>query len=88
MIKLVKFSEGVITDSGGLQKESFILKVPCITLRSESEWPETFSGSMNVLSPDASDIEKLLSRKVDFGTSSPFGYGDAAEKIISSLVSG
>lgn len=88
MIKLVKFSEGVITDSGGLQKESFILKVPCITLRSESEWPETFSGSMNVLSPDASDIEKLLSRKVHFGTPSPFGYGDAAEKIISSLVSG
>ena len=41
MLSLVKYADCVLTDSGGLVKEAFLLKTPCVTVRTTTEWPET-----------------------------------------------
>ncbi|MEO7834308.1 MAG: UDP-N-acetylglucosamine 2-epimerase (non-hydrolyzing) [Ginsengibacter sp.] len=48
-ITLEYFSKRIVTDSGGIQKEAYILKKPCITLRSETEWVETVEEKWNLL---------------------------------------
>ena len=59
MILLEKHASAILTDSGGIQKEAFLLKVPCITFRNETEWIETVQNGWNILS--GPDTEQILS---------------------------
>jgi UDP-N-acetylglucosamine 2-epimerase len=61
-ISLENFADRIITDSGGIQKEAYILKKPCITLRTETEWVETVAEKWNLLINPA---EKQLACKIN-----------------------
>jgi UDP-N-acetylglucosamine 2-epimerase len=62
-VSLESKSYKIITDSGGIQKEAYILKKPCITLRSETEWVETVASGWNIL-VDAAD-QKLAVEQIE-----------------------
>jgi UDP-N-acetylglucosamine 2-epimerase len=85
MLLLTRNAAMVLTDSGGLQKEALFLNTPCVTLRDQTEWPETLEGGWNVLSPiDAEAIVQQAWRKVTQRPSAAvalFGDGQAAEQI-------
>ena len=75
-------SAGLITDSGGMQKEAYWLKKPCTTIRSETEWVETLADDWNVLLfSDLTDIEDISKRTLKDHNENLYGNGKAAEEI-------
>jgi UDP-N-acetylglucosamine 2-epimerase (non-hydrolysing) len=79
----------VLTDSGGVQEETCILGVPCVTLRENTERPETVDVSANVLA--GTDSERILKAAQDSlgerkSWVNPFGDGTTAKKIINILL--
>lgn len=84
MLYLTKNSKKVVTDSGGLQKECYILDVPCITVRDQTEWIETLNKGYNVLAkPEYEDLyKKIINSKIeDIDKINYYGNGDASKKI-------
>lgn len=89
MITLERNSKIILTDSGGIQKEAYFLKIPCVTIRPETEWTETVDSGWNVLSElNAEAINKLV-RHHNWpcsNTNGHFGDGNASEHIVNELL--
>jgi len=84
MLMLERNARKVLTDSGGVQKEAYIFKIPCITLRDNTEWVETVEDGWNVLV--GADEEKIVREANEFEPGNKqrnvFGSGDASEIIV------
>lgn len=89
-LKLESMARLVLSDSGGVQEETCILGVPCVTLRDNTERPETLDVGSNILA--GTDPERILeaakaSMSKKKGWVNPFGDGKTAQKIIKMLES-
>ena len=83
-LKLMQNSDKIVTDSGGIQKESYLLSKPCITIRQNTEWVETLEEGWNVLV--GTDTEKIVKYVNEWYPQKPsqapiFGNGDASKII-------
>jgi UDP-N-acetylglucosamine 2-epimerase len=92
MLQLEKNAKAILTDSGGVQKEAHWMRVPCFTLRDETEWMETIKSGWNrLVGTEAKRIVKEVKRVETQGISKKrkeiFGDGRASRRIIRMLVS-
>jgi UDP-GlcNAc3NAcA epimerase len=85
MLALVAGADAVVTDSGGLQKEAYWLRVPCVTLRPSTEWVDTVAAGANRLAEPADLPEALAAASFPADPPELYGDGRAADRIAASL---
>ncbi|WML46109.1 non-hydrolyzing UDP-N-acetylglucosamine 2-epimerase [Neobacillus sp. PS3-40] len=86
MLTLEANAQKIITDSGGVQKEAYFMKVPCITVREQTEWVETLEEDANILA--GTSVEKILEgikKEVSPSYKDVFGDGKASQRIVEIL---
>jgi UDP-GlcNAc3NAcA epimerase len=92
MMAIVSRASLLLTDSGGLQKEAYLLNTPCVTIRDNSEWIETIHAGANVLvAAKSDDIQMKASQMWDKSLKndpSVYGNGNASVKIAEIVASG
>lgn len=88
MICLESNALGIITDSGGVQKEAYFLKIPCFTLRDETEWVETLNSNCNILISNESILKlpDIINKKHNRIYKEYFGSGHASEIITRNIL--
>ena len=96
-LKLIENALVVMTDSGGVQKEAFWLKTPCVTIRKNTEWMETTRlGANRLTEAKAAKIVTAVKRMIQHEdqirrmlekSKNPFGDGNASERILAALKS-
>ena len=88
MLALVAGADRVVTDSGGLQKEAYWLRIPCVTLRDTTEWTDTVRAGANTLvDPTTRATSRAALERASFPDDAPTLYGDgkAAGRIVDAL---
>lgn len=94
-LKLIENASVVVTDSGGVQKEAFWLKTPCVTIRKDTEWTETVElGANTLIQNNVQEIVRTVKKIVERQerivgrlnkTQNPFGDGKASHSILQAL---
>lgn len=90
MIWLLKNCDAVVSDSGGVQKEAFFFKKPCVTMRDQTEWVELINAGVNVLA--GADTDKIVKSTVNMlgktinDPTNMYGGGHASKKIVDVLL--
>jgi UDP-N-acetylglucosamine 2-epimerase len=91
MLKLEKNAKAILTDSGGVQKEAYWFRIPCVTLRDETEWVETVRSGWNKLAGTdprkiVQEVNRLEKRRPPEKRKGIFGDGKASGEIVRILI--